>query len=148
MPLPVDKLPEPVDDHAQRAHFVGGKLFSGTAPRLGLATRSTLRRRRTIPSAQNYLCRVGPCHPDRMSVWINDADSEVQHLRSGTLQRAQHPARLGDLFRHRAALHRDQGPLRSEEHTSELQSLMRISYAVFCLNKQQYKTTQTPHTQT
>src|SRR3546814_6997243 len=26
--------------------------------------------------------------------------------------------------------------LRSEEHTSELQSLMRISFAVFCLNKQ------------
>src|SRR3546814_2316746 len=26
---------------------------------------------------------------------------------------------------------------RSEEHTSELQSLMRISYAVFCLNKKQ-----------
>src|SRR3546814_2676052 len=28
------------------------------------------------------------------------------------------------------------GPVRSEEHTSELQSLMRISYAVFCLKKQ------------
>src|SRR3546814_950740 len=28
---------------------------------------------------------------------------------------------------------------RSEEHTSELQSLMRISYAVFCLNKKQQK---------
>src|SRR3546814_6587528 len=28
---------------------------------------------------------------------------------------------------------------RSEEHTSELQSLMRISYAVFCLNKKQNK---------
>src|SRR3546814_2425624 len=27
------------------------------------------------------------------------------------------------------------GPIRSEEHTSELQSLMRISYAVFCLKK-------------
>src|SRR3546814_8743074 len=27
------------------------------------------------------------------------------------------------------------GDLRSEEHTSELQSLMRISYAVFCLKK-------------
>src|SRR3546814_7320678 len=27
-------------------------------------------------------------------------------------------------------------PVRSEEHTSELQSLMRISYAVFCLTKQ------------
>src|SRR3546814_3187175 len=30
---------------------------------------------------------------------------------------------------------------RSEEHTSELQSLMRISYAVFCLNKKKNKTT-------
>src|SRR3546814_10556348 len=28
-------------------------------------------------------------------------------------------------------------PSRSEEHTSELQSLMRISYAVFCLKKKQ-----------
>src|SRR3546814_1463771 len=33
---------------------------------------------------------------------------------------------------------------RSEEHTSELQSLMRISYAVFCLNKK--KTPQHTHT--
>src|SRR3546814_2948181 len=31
-------------------------------------------------------------------------------------------------------------PPRSEEHTSELQSLMRISYAVFCLKKQQRTT--------
>src|SRR3546814_1540685 len=30
---------------------------------------------------------------------------------------------------------REQPPRRSEEHTSELQSLMRISYAVFCLQK-------------
>src|SRR3546814_7644656 len=30
--------------------------------------------------------------------------------------------------------------LRSEEHTSELQSLMRISYAVFCLKKNKTKT--------
>src|SRR3546814_7583407 len=29
--------------------------------------------------------------------------------------------------------------IRSEEHTSELQSLMRISYAVFCLQKKTYK---------
>src|SRR3546814_10579821 len=29
----------------------------------------------------------------------------------------------------------DAGDMRSEEHTSELQSLMRISYAVFCLQK-------------
>src|SRR3546814_6434576 len=30
--------------------------------------------------------------------------------------------------------------MRSEEHTSELQSLMRISYAVFCLKKKIYRT--------
>src|SRR3546814_1544955 len=30
--------------------------------------------------------------------------------------------------------------VRSEEHTSELQSLMRISYAVFCLKKKKYPT--------
>src|SRR3546814_4013100 len=29
--------------------------------------------------------------------------------------------------------------MRSEEHTSELQSLMRISYAVFCLKKKKHK---------
>src|SRR3546814_8876743 len=31
--------------------------------------------------------------------------------------------------------------IRSEEHTSELQSLMRISYAVFCLKKKNHYTT-------
>src|SRR3546814_4446075 len=31
--------------------------------------------------------------------------------------------------------------VRSEEHTSELQSLMRISYAVFCLKKKHHRTT-------
>src|SRR3546814_4738769 len=36
-----------------------------------------------------------------------------------------------DRFSRQSALH----PSRSEEHTSELQSLMRISYAVFCLKK-------------
>src|SRR3546814_7695633 len=34
------------------------------------------------------------------------------------------------------------GYVRSEEHTSELQSLMRISYAVFCLKKKRNQTTQ------
>src|SRR3546814_10751635 len=37
----------------------------------------------------------------------------------------------------------DRGGLRSEEHTSELQSLMRISYAVFCLKKTTDKQKQT-----
>src|SRR3546814_6723624 len=37
---------------------------------------------------------------------------------------------------------------RSEEHTSELQSLMRISYAVFCLKKKKKNTTRENNTQT
>src|SRR3546814_5430137 len=36
--------------------------------------------------------------------------------------------------------------LRSEEHTSELQSLMRISYAVFCLKKKKKNTPRISHT--
>src|SRR3546814_5296673 len=43
----------------------------------------------------------------------------------------------GTLF---AAIWRICLPLRSEEHTSELQSLMRISYAVFCLKKKNKQT--------
>src|SRR3546814_2828105 len=43
---------------------------------------------------------------------------------------------LGILQRHKCVGH---APARSEEHTSELQSLMRISYAVFCLNKKKRK---------
>src|SRR3546814_8307852 len=34
------------------------------------------------------------------------------------------------------------GAARSEEHTSELQSLMRISYAVFCLKKKKHDDTE------
>src|SRR3546814_4791370 len=37
---------------------------------------------------------------------------------------------------------------RSEEHTSELQSLMRISYAVFCLKKKIPRTANATHTPT
>src|SRR3546814_3412909 len=39
----------------------------------------------------------------------------------------------------------DQAVLRSEEHTSELQSLMRISYAVFCLKHKNTSTKSTQH---
>src|SRR3546814_6242673 len=51
-----------------------------------------------------------------------------------------HPARLASLIRSISVCSNhgdlvDAPPIRSEEHTSELQSLMRISYAVFCLKK-------------
>src|SRR3546814_8483212 len=41
-----------------------------------------------------------------------------------------------------------QAVARSEEHTSELQSLMRISYAVFCLKKKTHNTTLQPKSKT
>src|SRR3546814_10494938 len=47
--------------------------------------------------------------------------------------RCENPENLIDLYK------RSRGE-RSEEHTSELQSLMRISYAVFCLKKKKKKT--------
>src|SRR3546814_5019023 len=69
-----------------------------------------------------------------------------------TLFRSRHPAARGEGSelrnqrhpvlvlhcepRRRRLVHDDRGcEVRSEEHTSELQSLMRISYAVFCLKK-------------
>src|SRR3546814_2671129 len=51
-------------------------------------------------------------------------------------RRARAPAEGGNWPEDRAA------PDRSEEHTSELQSLMRISYAVFCLKKKKENDTQ------
>src|SRR3546814_1285284 len=42
---------------------------------------------------------------------------------------------------------RDYGKQRSEEHTSELQSLMRISYAGFCLKKKKKQKDQQTHQQ-
>src|SRR3546814_10325934 len=80
-------------------------------------------------------------------------------LRRGIIDRPDEPRRLGETRPHRHiarlravqpvkitfAQHRifgDQSAVlkreRSEEHTSELQSLMRISYAVFCLKKKKH----------
>src|SRR3546814_2191428 len=50
---------------------------------------------------------------------------------AGSLLQRLLPGRLAEV---RPGIHRID---RSEEHTSELQSLMRISYAVFCLKKKQ-----------
>src|SRR3546814_11427817 len=53
-------------------------------------------------------------------------------------QLVQYPGARG-----RRRRRRDRPGSRSEEHTSELQSLMRISYAVFCLKKKKKTRTQT-----
>src|SRR3546814_9010843 len=45
------------------------------------------------------------------------------------------------VMRHQQHLGRQRDAARSEEHTSDLQSLMRISYAVFCLKKKKNEAT-------
>src|SRR3546814_8199422 len=77
--------------------------------------------------------------------WIAAAiDFERRHLLESVIadqvpERVEHPRALHVDVLAGAAL---VGFVRSEEHTSELQSLMRIPYAVFCLQKQ----TQQPQT--
>src|SRR3546814_9277575 len=61
-------------------------------------------------------------------------------FRSSLLQRRTQPRRRAALGRAGGGGRGDR--LRSEEHTSELQSLMRISYAVFCLKKKKRSKTQ------
>src|SRR3546814_3851411 len=96
----------------------------------------------------------------RISDWSSDVCSSDLLTRSAYLRageqsdfrirnaadrypRAAGPVRSGGFDRlgsdSRRTAQRRRAP-RSEEHTSELQSLMRISYAVFCLKKKNIKT--------
>src|SRR3546814_12226129 len=59
----------------------------------------------------------------------------LARLAPGELVLADRLLERPEAFEAFAALKERLTPLRSEEHTSELQSLMRISYAVFCLKK-------------
>src|SRR3546814_3218155 len=70
-----------------------------------------------------------------------DGDLETVSERITELQRPALVFELGiRLQGQRVDQCRDDVRIRSEEHTSELQSLMRISYAVFCLKKKRLNT--------
>src|SRR3546814_3575408 len=55
----------------------------------------------------------------------------------------RHPGSVAGICVWALAAGTEEEAQRSEEHTSELQSLMRISYAVFCLKKKKHKTLKT-----
>src|SRR3546814_6991768 len=74
-------------------------------------------------------------HPEAAEV--RRGELGIEELEAAPAQ-AQHELGEGDL----AGI----GAARSEEHTSELQSLMRISYAVFCLKKKNTRTRLHKHT--
>src|SRR3546814_8779303 len=67
--------------------------------------------------------------------------SEALALRPGGNKSRIVNEALGSWLRRRATKEVDDLLKRSEEHTSELQSLMRISYAVLCLKKKTLKST-------
>src|SRR3546814_10661717 len=66
------------------------------------------------------------------------------HRRLGQLHHQEALAGLRRQCRRHDRKLRHVAPARSEEHTSELQSLMRLSYAVFCLIKNIMVTASTP----
>src|SRR3546814_3383516 len=80
-----------------------------------------------IEHALDADCRVGKVDEEHASAVIGPGhdDADLRALRAGN-------ERL-------AAVDHPMVAVRSEEHTSELQSLMRISFAVFCLKTKTHK---------
>src|SRR3546814_2086281 len=90
------------------ATFAAGCAAAGTASAARLTDRMTARIIvLSFPGSEGFLA----------GQYLDRAASRAAYLRTGA-----GPMAMGT-------------PGRSEEHTSELQSLMRISYAVFCLKK-------------
>src|SRR3546814_7069183 len=93
------------------------------------------------PNGRRWFKR-GPAIPDR---WFPrdeiDSDSDALDVLRGTKDRTRRSLIGADAWFDRREAERYEvyeqtvRMSRSEEHTSELQSLMRISYAVFCLKK-------------
>src|SRR3546814_9253194 len=91
---------------------------------------------RLAPAAQRLQQRGGELGRRNRARHPHDARNPIVVSESGVSPRRGDrikPVREGEA---RSACSREAAPRpRSEEHTSELQSLMRISYAVFCLKK-------------
>src|SRR3546814_5229991 len=81
-------------------------------------------------------CTTCPAR-NRSRRWLNAASTSASIASSATIR-----ACSGKRSQASACLRQSRArtALRSEEHTSELQSLIRISYAVFCLKKKKIQT--------
>src|SRR3546814_10599443 len=94
-----------------------------------------------VPAHMKHKHRITPELFERwLNLWKKTTDElmppDAAHALQAKAARIAESLQLAMFFR----LDRRPGPAgtsqaRSEEHTSELQSLMRISYAVFCLKK-------------
>src|SRR3546814_8104526 len=97
-------------------------IIKGTADEMALAVRI----------AKATLHRDGVCHIEidvsKERIIFDRLPAEIRSSGKWHRQQSARPVYLREI--------RDDAISRSEEHTSELQSLMRISYADFCLQKQ------------
>src|SRR3546814_7405389 len=84
----------------------------------------------TLFLSQHFLGFLDLAHADQRA---GQAGQRGDILRHGAERRREGRCRLGPV------LDTQRGNRRSEEHTSELQSLMRNSYAVLCLKKKNKK---------
>src|SRR3546814_10339184 len=100
----------PPRSHRTDTLFPTTTLFRADQPRGDLENQRTVSRIDEVSAAQPRRVRVGSCLVDDDGGGVRDARRDTE------------PAVAEDAAR-------------SEEHTSELQSLMRKSYAVFCLKK-------------
>src|SRR3546814_8231358 len=115
--------------------------MSGVLRDLHVLTPSFPTRRSSDLLVIDHLCRNRACcNPAHM-----EAVTRAENLRRGVVAKLT-PAQVNEIraLKGSGLTHREIGlrfdvSQRSEEHTSELQSLMRISYAVFCLEKKKTK---------
>src|SRR3546814_9496266 len=88
-----------------------------------------------------------PCPPACAEWWTCQRPKALRQAIWFLVSSAYQPSPLSELSRPKVFMANSTfigaelslGAIRSEEHTSELQSLMRISYAVFCLKKKKTK---------
>src|SRR3546814_7887515 len=104
------------------------------------------------PATTAAICRVRCCIPMAARSLMasgagkeNDHASQIESPAESRRRRAQRQARRHAQVDTQGRVEtdgrqHDRKAARSEEHTSELQSLMRISYAVFCLKKKKQPT--------
>src|SRR3546814_8126610 len=108
---------------------------SGASPASAPITLPAENRVRNIgpsPDAHHFFCISAACAIYERSTLSNSSQPRYSQLRQRQppAQQVQRPSL--ELPRYTIAARR------SEEHTSELQSLTRIMYAVFCMNKNKY----------
>src|SRR3546814_174892 len=133
VPLPFVHMEAPMylRGHARQGPSLRETLLMHAVARLALHP--------LIPNIQASWVKLGPEWAQRcLQAGANDLGGTLMNESISRAAGAAHgqeysPAEMQQLA---AAIGR---PARSEEHTSEPQSLMRISYAVFCLTKKKHK---------